>query len=764
MPYSTFGTPTYGYPLLSLATGDPFESLSSDPSAPREFIFRGYPKDANGAVVNVDRSSSGYTSQSADTPYKFFESGLRRPYNFTVNLPQPLLAGGTQLGIGDITQNNKDGSLDSAALLDWLGAQSDVYIGSPEPNPLSNFTAIFKGAAAGVTYNLDSVHILHRDMRFKIQTSLHKSRYRGFGAAIRGNGTTSIASATVACPIGNMTFECDVRPATSANALKYLMAYQSSGLAGGRFLRFIVGANNLLQFLVINDAAAQFSISYSGLPVGVLQRVSAVLDATGVLSTPKIYLYIDGEQVATPVAVSGTFNTVFNAFAALRRPDTVSSWLDADMDNITIWPTAQSQAQIKANRNRELLGTEGQTALWKLNEGSGAGPAANSVSGGVGLTLSGTTWVGSLEGDSSIAGTVKPVALGKTRQVQPKLVDSQRLVYQYHDGNFLPSFAVDAVRDSGDGLTFGADVSNIYSVAPAAGTYNTCLAEGLIRLGSSPIGTITMDVRGAAGGIIGYADKASTIHRKLMVDYGGLDNTFGVDDGAYNILALLNPAIVGRYHDTEIKIDAAGDMILQDINAWGGPKRTGVMTVGRIDDPQTLTPTVHWTEEDLDQSSGRPYETVPLGVRYKEIVIGYRPYQTTLSADQVAGIVGLSARADFAEQYRYVTVPIPDASEDADTLTILTSMDSEADALAEANRLVPFRGRDLSATTLSLTSGILTHFIGTVVSLTINQVNADGRTIQRYDTAGGKPYIVIGIAEDMGESGSPDKLQASLVG
>lgn len=759
-----FGIPTFGYPVLSQATADPFESLSSDPNADREFLFRGYPRDENGDVVNVDRSSRGYSSQSLDTPYKFFESGLRRPYNFTVNLPQPSLSGGTQLGVGDIAQNNKDGRLDSAALLDWLGAESDVYIGSPEPTPLSMFTPIFKGIAAGVTYNLDSLHILHRDMRFKIQTSLHKNRYRGFGAALRGNGTSSLASATLTCPAGSMTFECDVRPLTSANAVKYIMAYQLSGTAGGRFLRFNTGANNNLEFRVFNDAATQFAVAFpDALAVGSLKRVSAVLDATGaVYGSPKIVLLIDGEIVGTPVAVTGTFNTVLSAFAALRRPDSASLWLDGDIDNITIWPVARSQAQIKASKDRELTGTEGMTALWKLNEGSGAS-AANSVGGGVALTLTNTTWVGSLEGDSSIAGTVKNVALGKCRQVKPKLVDSQRLVYQYHDGGFLPSHAVDAVRDSGDGLTFGADLSDIYSATPSAGTYNTCLAKGLVRLGSTPVGTITMDVRGAAGGIIGYADKGSTIHRKLMVDYGGLDNTFGVDDGAYNLLALNSTAVVGRYHDVEIKIDSAGDQILQDISAWNSPKRTGIMTVGRIEDPANLLATVHWTEEDLDRSSGRPYETVPLGVRYKEIVVGYRPYHTTLSPDQVAGVVGLSTRNDLGEEYRYVTIPIPGASADANTLTVLTSMDSEADALAEGNRLVPFRGRDLDATTVSLTSGILSHFIGTIVSLTINQVGSNGVSFTRYDAAN-KPYVVIGIAEDMGESGSPDRLQATLVG
>jgi hypothetical protein len=746
-------------PLVSLSVADPFSGLISSPTIPREFIARLYPKDAALLPVNLDISSSGYTSLSTDTPFQFFKSHIVRPYSFTVGLPLPNLSGSTQLGVGDLVAKNADGSLDTYSLLDWVGADSHVYLGPPEPAGFGLFTRILKGVSSGVVRELDRVSVLYRDLRFKLQRTLQRRRYKGIGACIRGNGTTSLASATITCPAGSMTFECQLRPRTLANALKYFMAYQSSGAAGGRILRFDTGANNRLAWYVINDAAVLYSISADGLfPLDSnIKHIAAVLD----VSALRLRLYVDGVEAATPVVISGTFNTVLSAFMVMRRPDSAASYADVDMDEIKIWPSARTQSQIKTSMAREQLGTEGQTAYWKVNEGSG-GTSANAVGGGVALTLTNITWIGSLEGDPSLTGTVKPIALGKRRQVQPKWVDSQRLVAQYHDGSMQ---GVDAQRDKGDLLTFGSDLTDIYSSAPAAGTYNTCLAWGLVRYGSTPVGTITGDIRGANGGLIGYADSTAEIHQKLMVDYGELDIATEIDAFSHSELDSLNSAVTGEYFDTEIKIDAAADLVLQrGCNAWGGPTRIGRMTVGRIDDPNNKTATIFWTEQDLDTSSSSPFRSVPFGVRFREIVVGYRPYHTTLSNDQVAGVVSLSAKDDFGKEYRYVSQEVIGASEDADTLTVLTSMDSEADAIAELNRLLAFRGRDLEEVQVSLSRGVLSHFIGTIVSLTINQVNANGVTIQRYNTSGGKKYVVVRVEEDMGESGSPDRLRAVLIG
>ncbi len=67
----------------------------------------------------------------------------------------------------------------------------------------------------------------------------------------------------------------------------------------------------------------------------------------------------------------------------------------------------------------------------------------------------------------------------------------------YHVGTG-PVSAVHAVEDTGKPLTFGGhdwpDRAALENAVVAAGTYHTCLAEGLIRIGASPVGPVTARV------------------------------------------------------------------------------------------------------------------------------------------------------------------------------------------------------------------------------------------------------------------------------
>ncbi|WP_211236385.1 hypothetical protein, partial [Desulfovibrio inopinatus] len=126
-----------------------------------------------------------------------------------------------------------------------------------------------------------------------------------------------------------------------------------------------------------------------------------------------------------------------------------------------------------------------------------------------------------IEGDETLQDKPKPVALGICRNISPVLVNSQKLIYQVHWRSIQ---ALDAVYDKGVALGAGsnyADAAALQAASPTPGTYDTCLAEGLLRLGSSPVGQITADVRGDNVG--GYVDSPAGIVTRLLEDYALLD-------------------------------------------------------------------------------------------------------------------------------------------------------------------------------------------------------------------------------------------------
>ena len=748
----------------SRSVGSPLVGILSDPTSAREFLLRATPKDASGNPVLVDVSSSGYQSQPTDSPYKQFPSAIKRPYNFSASLPLPEMSGSLSLGIGDIEINNADAEIDSSAILDWLAGAADVYLGPKEPSPLTQFTRIFKGTTAGVSWTLDKLSILHRDLRFRLQKRLNSNRYLGLGSCGRYNGTSSVASGAVTSPTGAMSIICFGRRNSTVSAFSNLVTwYDGVNVAGIRSIQMGGVGANLIRFIAGNDAGVLNATSTIEVPSGDLVPIGAVLDIAN--STAYIYVYKDGAFSVGSVALTGTFNTTETTVYV--GSGGAVNFYPGDIDEVAIFNTALSASTMKEYLRKRLTGSEANlTDLWRFNEGTGT-TAGNSIGARPSLTMSNVTWVGSLEGDTSLEAVPKPRGLGVKRQIVPRLVDAQRLVYQVNDGSMQN---ITAVRDSADVLTFGSSLSDPYASAPSAGTWNKILGKGLFRLGSTPVGEITCDIEGDNSGSLGYVSNAPDCHRKLITQWGGLDNVNEIDSAAYATLKALplgtttiTNVTVGYYWDSDINIDQAADEIIKGINCWGGPTRTALMTVGRIDDPQVQSPTVAWTEGDLEQSS-QSYTRNPMGLKIKEVIVGYRKYGIELSPDQIAGVVTLANRDDFGKEYRYVKSIVVGAPDDADTVTILTDMDSATHAQGEADRVRDFLSRQLDEVKLSLDSGTLFYWIGTIVSLLISQKLQDGTTIARYNTTGGKRYVVVGISEDMGEYGASDRLEVTLIG
>lgn len=107
-----------------------------------------------------------------------------------------------------------------------------------------------------------------------------------------------------------------------------------------------------------------------------------------------------------------------------------------------------------------------------------------------------------VEGTSDdIKGQPKPRVYGKVFNVPAVFVNTAKDAYQVSDGAVQ---AISAVYDKGSPYTPGADFASaalLLAAAPAAGTFITCLAEGMFRVGTAATGLVTADVTQGASSL-----------------------------------------------------------------------------------------------------------------------------------------------------------------------------------------------------------------------------------------------------------------------
>lgn len=733
----------------SLSVPDPLFRLLSDLQEPREFLLRASPL-SGGTPTAVDLSGSGYVSRSTDSPFKHFQPALMRPGDFTVSLPVPSLHGAAQTGIGAALLSNPDALRDAEALLDWLGVDVSILLGPPG-GALGDFTEILSGPGGSISRTLDDVTVLFRDAKFRLQRPLQSNKYRGFGASIRHDGVNDYTRSGAIGTTQTVTYECWFRCYGTTGGNQHIGQLFDAWSPTGVDFYIYIHPNGTINAVFHRGSG---SISGTGSSVGysyidsLRHHVALVISDNGVTRTGK--LYVDSSQVGSTVTPPA-YTALANAKLDVGGIGGVGGYGKLEIDEVRLWSTARTIDQIIQYKDRELQGNEsGLIHYWKCNEGSG-GTTADSVGGGSSMTLNGSTWMGSLEGDAAIAGKPKPLAFGVRRQVAPVLVDPQNLVYQFHDGTMD---AVTAMRDNCDPITFGSNLTDIYSAAPAAGTYNTSLANGLIRLGSAPVGTITGDIRGATGGTHGYENTVAGIARKILADWAGVSDSTGFDNAAWTALEALDASVVGHYWDAEVNIDAAIDEVFRSIWAWWAPNRTGQYTCGRVPNPATASATVYVNSEDLiEPTKGGRFKDDQMAVRVGEVRVYYRPYHTVFEIDRIAGVVAMASKLDFSQQYRVARAVNPDASDDADVLELHTSLDLQSAAQGLAETVLAVLEDDRRIVTLGLEGGLLSYFIGTVVNL----------TLARYNYGSGRNGVVVRLAEFYGDAKSSDRVEVDLL-
>lgn len=325
-----------------------------------------------------------------------------------------------------------------------------------------------------------------------------------------------------------------------------------------------------------------------------------------------------------------------------------------------------------------------------------------------------------------IKGRLKPRIFGIAKQISPPLVNTAKLVYQCNDGAVSD---IAAVYDKGAPFVRGVDVATsaaLLSASPAAGSYITCLAAGLFRLGSTPAGTITADVT------TGQTSAAAIIGQ--IATMAGLAPS-EINQSDLNALASRAPAPIGIYLDAPDTAQDVLDRIAGSIGAWTGFDALGVLRMGQIAAPDSA-PVMTLNDWDIGSDIERRVAR-DIRVPVWRVTLTYARYWTTQTSD-LAGSVSAATRAALAEPTRSVT--IADASVQTQWRAAIeinsdTLLATEADANTEAARLLALYKvrRDQYEVTMALDAFNTNLQLMDIVTL----------KLPRFGLSGGKPLRVV---------------------
>lgn len=357
---------------------------------------------------------------------------------------------------------------------------------------------------------------------------------------------------------------------------------------------------------------------------------------------------------------------------------------------------------------------------------------------------------GGADGTADLANKPKPVCMGIVRGIQPQMIDPANLIYQIHSRAIA---GVDAVYDRRVALTAGSDCADYATLAasvPSAGYFNTCLAQGLIKLGAVAAGIVTADARGDAHG--GYVETTAEIMQRLLQDFGGVTTDY-VDSQAFSDFKTLVPGAIGWFQGSDRVISTADALseLAAHCAAWWGTSPDGRFTVGRIDAPSTDAVTDDFQEYDIiDIRITNPLvDTDPPRWRQR---VGYCRNWTVMRPSDIAASVSQEDVLTAAQPYR-VTTAINSTTQanyllaqDSPVLESLFDAKADADALAE--RLVTLLGVQRQTMDVTMNMTALRLMRGACVAITSRRINGGHRFIGRYvgnecDAAAGRNIITL---------------------
>ena len=265
---------------------------------------------------------------------------------------------------------------------------------------------------------------------------------------------------------------------------------------------------------------------------------------------------------------------------------------------------------------------------------------------------------GGAEGAASQAGTAKPVVVGGCLNVEPQLVDAQRLLYIVSG---IGAVSGHHAKDSGSvvarGLTAGAqelnaaaDYDALWALSVPRGHYVTCTDASAMKFGTQPVGQVTCDA-------VSYRYGVPRLNPSdVILDIAEAAN---IDGFTYDMTAISDlwawcdswDAKVGFYAKDESTTYAdALSAICSSIGAWCGFTRENVFTARRVVDPAGETSTMTIRADEFISIRRTTTGDPGRGVPYANIV-QLHPRNWTVQTTGLAGVVPPEVRAQLAKRF-----------------------------------------------------------------------------------------------------------------
>ncbi len=264
-------------------------------------------------------------------------------------------------------------------------------------------------------------------------------------------------------------------------------------------------------------------------------------------------------------------------------------------------------------------------------------------------------WVGTYEGESSLAGQEKPFGMGWLWHEEPVLIDSQKLIYQVNGRGGFHAGSTHVAYDNGAVIANDSPSTStdLWHDPVDSGQVRWDDTRGLLRLGTAPA-KLTVSVRALTPAATdvqeGYRQIESVVVESAGFSAGEVSIT-GATDWAGNDTVTPSGFYVQAGGVTCIEAVAR---ICTGLFAFAGFEEDGIFRTKALH-PSAISATAAF-EYDSSTIADGTFQLLGVLPPVREVLAGWKPYGATFTSADIAGSLSAEQRADLQKPWRTVTM------------------------------------------------------------------------------------------------------------